>query len=339
MHFRHFSHDYRGKGIYMITIATEDRHPVLGALQPPSDLGELALKALSLPVATTSVRQKPPACIKLSTIGASVVHSWRSVLAKYPQIQNIWLTVMPDHIHALFHVRDRLPLHLGKIIASFKAISSKSAYTALESADKLDSARRFIAFENCKLKLWESGFNDRIIKNPEQLQNSIAYLKDNPRRLWLKQQHAEYFAQLEVKLAGHTFNSVGNIHLLSADRLLPVHISSRQKEESIQQQIQVLIKAARQGAVLVSPFISEGEKAVEKALAELNLPHVKLLENGFGEFFKPAGKAFDACAQGKLLLLAPWEHHNDQRRITRAQCLALNQMAANICRVCSSSSN
>ncbi len=323
----------------MITIATEGRHPVLGVLQPSSNPSELTSASLSLPVAATSVRQNSSVRIKLSTIGASVVQSWRSVIAKYPQIQNIWLTVMPDHIHGLIHVKDRLPLHLDKIIASFKAISSKSAYTALESADKLDSTHRFIAFENSKLKLWESGFNDRIIRNPEQLQNSIAYLKDNPRRLWLRQQHAEYFAQLKVKIAGYTFNSVGNIHLLSADRLLPVHVSSRQSEAAIQQQIQSLIEAAEQGVILVSPFICEAEKTVEQAIIERNLPHVKLLENGFSQFFKPAGKAFDACVEGKLLLLAPWQHHNDWRKISRAQCLALNQMAADICQPCSSPSN
>lgn len=345
MHRRHATHDYQGIGIYMITIETRDRRPILGRLSVPpnrahSSVQTLESASLSVPPnrAHSSFLSELPR-IQLSTIGSAVVRSWQAISQWYPQIHSRWLTVMPDHLHGVLYVKDRIPVHLGKVIAAFKRECNRDAYKALETEGKLESARSFVEFADSKVLIWKREFNDIIIRNPEQLQNSIAYLKDNPRRLWLKQQHAEYFAQLEVKIAGQTFNSVGNIHLLSADRLLPVHISSRQTESAIQQQIQALIAAAQQGTVLVSPFISEGEKAVEKALAELNLPHVKLLENGFGEFFKPAGKAFDACAEGMLLLLAPWEHHNDQRRITRAQCLALNQMAADICQASSQAVN
>ena len=34
---------------------------------------------------------------------------------------------------------------------------------------------------------------------------------------------------------------------------------------------------------------------------------------------------------GQLLLLAPWEHHNERILISRRQCLSLNDMAARIC--------
>ena len=39
----------------------------------------------------------------------------------------------------------------------------------------------------------------------------------------------------------------------------------------------------------------------------------------------------DACARGQLLLLAPWQHHNEQTTISRQQCLSLNDMARMIC--------
>ena len=60
-------------------------------------------------------------------------------------------------------------------------------------------------------------------------------------------------------------------------------------------------------------------------------PVIILQENGFAPLAKPGGKRFDACAQGKLLMLAPWQHHNDKRKIKRFQCLALNEMARVIC--------
>ncbi len=39
----------------------------------------------------------------------------------------------------------------------------------------------------------------------------------------------------------------------------------------------------------------------------------------------------EACQRGQLLLLAPWEHHNEQLTIRRNQCLMLNDLAKMIC--------
>ena len=55
-----------------------------------------------------------------------------------------------------------------------------------------------------------------------------------------------------------------------------------------------------------------------------------LIENGFSPFQKPSGRQFEACSQGRLLLVAPWPHHDDYRKITRAQCDALNALARHI---------
>ena len=85
------------------------------------------------------------------------------------------------------------------------------------------------------------------------------------------------------------------------------------------------------GAVLVTPGISPGEKAVVSAALEQGASLVILRENGFAEFEKPYGRYFEACAAGSLLLLSPWEYHTDRRTISRSQCLFLNDMARVIC--------
>ena len=63
---------------------------------------------------------------------------------------------------------------------------------------------------------------------------------------------------------------------------------------------------------------------------EAGYPIIILIENGFAPMQKPSGRQFDACAQGRLLIIAPWPHHNDNRRITREQCNALNALARRI---------
>lgn len=82
--------------------------------------------------------------------------------------------------------------------------------------------------------------------------------------------------------------------------------------------------------MLVSPCISPGEKEVMRRAFLAGVPQIVLLENGFAPMQKPSGRRFDACSEGRLLLVAPWEHHNEQRAITREQCLALNRLADEI---------
>ena len=102
-------------------------------------------------------------------------------------------------------------------------------------------------------------------------------------------------------------------------------------EEELKAKLTAFLKAARQGAVLVSPAISQGEKAIMRAAFEEGLPLIYLQENGFTDLAKPGGKRMEACARGQLLILAPWEHHNEKIAIKRGQCLELNEMARIIC--------
>lgn len=43
------------------------------------------------------------------------------------------------------------------------------------------------------------------------------------------------------------------------------------------------------------------------------------------------GLLFDACAAGRLLILSPWPYDGGKRHISRADCVALNAMAEEIC--------
>jgi hypothetical protein len=49
-------------------------------------------------------------------------------------------------------------------------------------------------------------------------------------------------------------------------------------------------------------------------------------ENGFPPLYKPTGRAFDACSEGCLLMISPWEYHTERRTISREQCLKLNRL-------------
>jgi len=125
--------------------------------------------------------------------------------------------------------------------------------------------------------------------------------------------------------------ALGNRFLLERPLKIQVQCSRSISEEELKMKTNECLRAARQGAVLVSPAISKGEKAIMRAAFEKGLPLVYLQENGFTDLAKPNGMRMDACARGQLLILAPWEHHNEKITIKRGQCLELNEMAKAIC--------
>jgi len=88
---------------------------------------------------------------------------------------------------------------------------------------------------------------------------------------------------------------------------------------------------ARQAVVMVSPFISTDGKQVMQVLLKEHHPFILLTANGFRDYYKPADMLFDACAAGRLLILNPWPYDGGKRHISRADCIALNEMAEEIC--------
>jgi len=93
-----------------------------------------------------------------------------------------------------------------------------------------------------------------------------------------------------------------------------------------------LLKAGDQGAVFASPFISEREKAVRNALLTMGCPYIRLTKEGFTDLYTPSKSEFYACAEGNLLILAPWGDRKRKEKITRAECKELNKQAYNLCR-------
>ena len=151
----------------------------------------------------------------------------------------------------------------------------------------------------------------------------------------MKREHPDLFrVQRDLTVGNMSFSAIGNRFLLQRPVLLQVQCSRRLTETEIQESVTYFTKAAAKGAVLVSPSISPGEKAVMRAAFEQGFPLIVLQENGFIDLAKPGGKRMEACAEGRLLILAPWEHHNERIAIRRDQCLSLNEMARSICSAC-----
>lgn len=323
---RRVGHDYTERQIYMVTMTTEGRRPLFGQVVGRSD-------------APAGDNNAPR--IVLSELGTRVQQEWLGIPNYYPEIKIIALQMMPDHLHGILFVKQKMQKDLSRVIRGFKTGCNR-AYRALFSASPAvpcvatQSQQR--APSNPKGShpkhglLFAPGFNDQLLLSQGQLQTWLDYLRDNPRRLLMKREHPDLFrVQRNLIIKGQQFSAIGNRFLLNRPMRQQVQCSRRLTEEQIAEKTEEMLSLARQGAVLVSPCISKGEKLIMRAAFDAGMPLIILQENGFTDLAKPGGQRMDACARGQLLLLAPWEHHNERTAITRNQCLTLNALAHQIC--------
>ena len=325
---RRDGHDYEARQMYLITITVEGRRPLLG-------------RVVGNPEAAEGTPDAPHT--ELSPLGKAVEQQWMAISHYHPEVKVLALQMMPDHLHSILFVKERMPQHLGHIIKGFKASTNKeyrrliapapsSAVPVVSSAATPSQRTGRPKPDRKHGLLWSIGYTDGILGRKGQLNNWLAYLRDNPRRLLMKRLHPEFFrVQRNVQVGSYEFSAIGNRYLLSHPVRLQVQCSRRLTQEEIVQQMNHYLGLAKRGAVLVSPSISPGEKAIMRAAFDAGYPLILLQENGFTELAKPGGARFDACAEGRLLILAPWEHHNQRLTINRSQCLSLNDMARAIC--------
>ena len=339
-------HGYTERRFYMITLETEGRLPLFGHLA-------------GNPFAEAGSSDAPR--IVLSELGKAVQDEWFSIPAFYPQIDVIALQMMPDHLHGILFVKAPIPLHLGQVISGFKA-GCRNAQRRLEAqaaapapsaaapAPPTDAAKPRPTEKPGVVQvsppspqeavsplphpappirpLFARGYNDLILRTYDELTVWKNYLLDNPRRLLMKHARPDWlYPFFGLKLGPFTFNGIGNRSLLTAPRRIAVKLSRRLTDQQIEEATARYLAEAHQGAVLVSPAISPGEKRVMRTAFDAGLPTIVLLENGFTQLSKPHGEQFNACSAGRLLMLSPWEHHNEKHTITRVQCEQLNQMA------------
>ncbi len=136
---------------------------------------------------------------------------------------------------------------------------------------------------------------------------------------------------------------VGNRDLLAADRKVSL-ICHRADAGLFEQQKAAVLQAAREGAVVVSAFVSPKERDIMKQLMLEQLPFIELMDNGLSDRYKPVGKAFYSTAENRHVQMTCWTYvygnlnlnanlnvnlnlNANQPSISREMCLVMNELA------------
>ncbi len=347
--------DYRQRAIYQVTLVQADRARPL--------LGRLVIDDPKAPPEAVTARVEP------SELGAAILAHWKRLGDFTPEIKPLFCQLMPDHLHAILEVTRPMAKPLGNAIGGFKTGCEKIyRELALSAQDKAppERNRRACSVPEARAsgasRLWAPGFQDSILFRAGQLDAMFNYLRDNPRRLAVKRLFPDLFravAALRRPLPAlgvvGAFAALGNRFLLDRP-LVQVQVSRRdfayrrepkaggglkiardaageplvaQESAAFAAKAEALLARARQGAALLSPCVSEGEREIARRAFAEGLPLVVLRNKGFAPLEKPGGRHFDACAAGRLLMLAPaaWPHVPGEKPMTRRDALALNRLA------------
>jgi len=218
--------------------------------------------------------------------------------------------------------------------------------------------------------LFAEGFTDVIPLSKEELEQKREYIHANPRsrllrsskKEWLQPQRGGIDPALTLPaLRGYlqrecapsqcsmealdvikshlmvadgkvACDSYGNRELLSR-HCLPV-VCHRKYARRLEEQKQHCLKAAEQGAVLVSARIAKGEQEIIDEAVDHGFPVVMISDNGFPEIYHPSAERIERCATGQLLCVTPWKYRYRPKdeSITVAECKTMNCIAQALCR-------
>jgi len=343
---------WRGVGIYHVTLVVPSREALLGRLVIPEN-------------------DPKQAVVKRTEMGDRLVDELVNLHNYYPETRILQYCLMPDHLHAIIYVTRPMDKTFNTVVRGFWQGAKKLGRTIPSSispelnsglTNEGDIACHAIYPElNSGLMDGEGMANNaregngglpfpifterpfvRPMSHKGQLQTMIRYVQMNPQRLATKRLMPGYFrVQRDIEIAGQKYSGIGNIGILQAEKFSPVHVRRIWVEDAeqhgdatrLREYMNSCVLAARKGTVMVSPFISPKEKEVLEVLLREKHTIIYIADNGFGEYYKPAEGLFEAVAEGRMLILSPWQHDPDKPHVTRTECVAMNKMAEEICEV------
>ena len=337
---RNAGHDYYGRGTYLITLVVSGREHLLSHFV--ADLGHeqhpttLALTPLGKTVQETW--QSTPA--HQSTHGNNVVvHAcicmpdhFHGVIEVLEPMQ--WS--LGDIIQAFKAVcTSRWQQGLGLPSSTNRPISadctSPSAPAWLQEKAAMHSSegaliramskkqrQEYYTFVGRQQRpLFDENYDDTVCLDQRHRQAMIAYVHDNPRRAILRRLLPDYMQRcLHVQIGNRSYAAFGNLFLLRWPRKVQVmchrrHPVTRQPYEDTTdyaRDCEQWEAAIMEGAtVIVTPGISRGEQLMKKRCLDNGYPLIHLQKEPIGQYWKPEKRRFEACANGSLLILAPWD--------------------------------
>lgn len=161
--------DYSREAIYFITLVTQNRECIFGAI----DAGKMTLNANGKIIETELLK---------------------SIVIREHWFFHNWI-IMPNHIHLLIEIVSPIQMHnvethcsaslqtilsrkpnsISSFVAIFKSVTTKQ----INSQHNIDALQcDSTEFQN---KIWQSNYHDHIVRNYNSFEKIYHYIKNNPK--------------------------------------------------------------------------------------------------------------------------------------------------------------
>lgn len=290
------NHDYKDPWKYHITLAKDPSAPLFCTLR----ILELIPNGVS---------------VDLLPLGLIIEEEIRNFSLHHPQIKVVEHIVMPDHVHLLIQVKERLSRAVGNAIGGLMTGISK-IWRELNSNPEID--------------VFEKGFNDRIMYSFISLDAVCDYIRQNPYRLAVRRARPDFFQkQRNIFIWGREVQAYGNLFHLRNPFKFPLIVHRADDERIFSQKLEECLYYAANGGVVVSAFISQREKEIRREIEEMGGRIILISNCPIANREKPAKHDFGLCCEGRLLIISPIDYLAlpKSEHPSRSQCMDMNQLA------------
>ena len=179
-------------------------------------------------------------------------------------------------------------------------------------------------------QLWQQGYHDHLCLSRRFIDSTERYIAYNPMKWELMHGSGGSLRIIEPLLSSRLdpadwWKGVGNIRLLdNGEKIAALRVSRRvNTAKGLADVVARMEKAVEKGYVILSGFISPGEKAVRDMLCRnSNAKFIRILPSCIpNRRFRPESQYIEPFAQGRYLEIAKG---NDEVQFGRGACLDLN---------------
>ena len=198
-----------------------------------------------------------------------------------------------------------------------KALRHDNEGALIRSMSKKQRQEYYALVGRNQQPLFDDNYDDTVCLDERHRQAMIAYVHDNPRRALLRRLLPDVMRRcLHVRIGNRSYGAFGNLFLLRWARKIQVQchrkhpVTGQPYEETADyaSERQQWERAILEGCtVIVTPGISGGERLMKNECLQQGFPLIHLQKEPIGAFWKPERQRFEACANGSLLILAPWD--------------------------------
>ena len=258
-----------------------------------------------------------PGKCQMNAITRAMVNCIRNFHLGCEQIAPIeCFSIMPDHIHLLIRIVERS-----------KTLKDGSADTAASASRKSNAPIRLLRLETIidllmqalegryrevtglREQAFEASWHDWIVTAEGQLAAFTRYIRENPRRAFLREENRRYFTGVRrVNFAEHEWFAYGNAAILELPVIEPFRCSRKWEEEGAEWR-EAVGRAERigPGGAGCGTFMSPCEKACGNAIYQAGGALIVLSPEGFAPRWHPPRNKEALCAKGRMLFLSLWE--------------------------------